>query len=44
MFVFGGESRLNFHGVSRVYAGTSDLLAGGGRINLTLRRVTAVGG
>ncbi len=44
VFVFGGESRLNFHGVSRVYAGTSDLLAGGGRINLTLRRVTAVGG
>ena len=42
--VLGGESRLAFHGVDRIYAGTSDLLNGwlpeGGRINLTLRRVT----
>ncbi len=44
VFVFGGESRLNFHGISRVYAETSDLLVGGGRLNLTLRRVTAVAG
>lgn len=40
----GGESRLAFHGVDRIYPGTSTLLAGwfpeGGRINLTLRRVT----
>jgi DNA oxidative demethylase len=36
----GGPSRLCFHGVDRVYAGTSDLLPRGGRINLTLRRVT----
>jgi DNA oxidative demethylase len=39
-FVFGGASRLVFHGVDRIYPGTSTLLAGGGRINLTMRRVT----
>ncbi len=38
--VLGGASRLAFHGVDRIYAGTSTLLAEGGRINLTLRRVT----
>jgi alkylated DNA repair protein (DNA oxidative demethylase) len=42
--VLGGESRLAFHGVDRIYPGTSNLLAPhfpqGGRINLTLRRVT----
>jgi alkylated DNA repair protein (DNA oxidative demethylase) len=37
--VLGGESRLSFHGVDRIYAGTSTLLKNGGRINLTLRRV-----
>ncbi len=35
----GGESRLAFHGVDRVLSGSSTLLPGGGRINLTLRRV-----
>ncbi len=40
-FVFGGPARLAFHGVDRIYPGTSTLLAKGGRINLTLRRVTA---
>ena len=35
----GGESRLVFHGVDRIYPGTSKLLKNGGRINLTLRRV-----
>jgi DNA oxidative demethylase len=40
LLLFGGPSRLCFHGVDRVYAGTSDLLPRGGRINLTLRRVT----
>lgn len=35
-----GPSRLAFHGVDRVMPGTSTLLAQGGRINLTLRRVT----
>jgi DNA oxidative demethylase len=38
--VFGGLSRLIFHGVDRLVAGSSDLLPEGGRINLTLRRVT----
>lgn len=38
--VFGGGARLSFHGVDRIYPGTSTLLAEGGRINLTLRRVT----
>jgi DNA oxidative demethylase len=40
VLIIGGESRLCFHGVDRIYAGTSDLLPKGGRINLTLRRVT----
>ena len=42
--VLGGESRLAYHGVDRIYPGTSTLIADwfprGGRINLTLRRVT----
>lgn len=38
--VLGGASRLAFHGVDRIIAGTSSLLKDGGRINLTLRRVT----
>ncbi len=38
--VLGGGARLCFHGVDRIYPGTSTLLAGGGRINLTMRRVT----
>ena len=38
--VMGGAARLIFHGVDRIFAGTSALLPGGGRINLTLRRVT----
>ncbi|MDE2445721.1 MAG: alpha-ketoglutarate-dependent dioxygenase AlkB [Alphaproteobacteria bacterium] len=37
--VMGGKSRLCFHGIDRVYSGTSTLLKEGGRINLTLRRV-----
>lgn len=37
--VLGGEGRLAFHGVDRIYPGTSTLLKQGGRINLTLRRV-----
>lgn len=39
--VLGGEGRLAFHGVDRIFPGTSTLLKSGGRINLTLRRVTA---
>ena len=38
-FVFGGPARLVFHGIDRLVAGSSDLVPGGGRINLTLRRV-----
>ncbi len=40
IFVLGGESRLAFHGVDRIIAGSSTLLPEGGRFNLTLRRVT----
>jgi alkylated DNA repair protein (DNA oxidative demethylase) len=40
LLLIGGGSRLCFHGVDRIYAATSDLLPKGGRINLTLRRVT----
>lgn len=40
VIVLGGEARLCFHGVDRIYADTSTLLKNGGRINLTLRRVT----
>jgi DNA oxidative demethylase len=35
-----GPSRLAFHGVDRIIPGSSTLLTSGGRINLTLRRVT----
>jgi alkylated DNA repair protein (DNA oxidative demethylase) len=42
--VLGGAARLAFHGVDRIYPGTStflkDWFPDGGRINLTLRRVT----
>ena len=38
--VLGGEARLAFHGVDRIIPGTSTLLPKGGRLNLTLRRVT----
>jgi alkylated DNA repair protein (DNA oxidative demethylase) len=37
--VLGGEGRLAFHGVDRIYPNTSTLLKNGGRLNLTLRRV-----
>lgn len=39
VLVMGGPARMNFHGVDRVLPGTSTLLNGGGRLNLTLRRV-----
>jgi alkylated DNA repair protein (DNA oxidative demethylase) len=38
--VLGGDARLTFHGVDRIMPGTSTLLPEGGRINLTMRRVT----
>lgn len=40
--VLGGAARRAHHGVDRTIAGSSTLVAGGGRINLTLRRVTRV--
>jgi alkylated DNA repair protein (DNA oxidative demethylase) len=40
VLVMGGASRLCYHGIDRVLSGTSSLLKDGGRINLTLRRVT----
>lgn len=47
VMLLSGETRLAFHGVDKVFGGTSDLLTahanlfpGGGRVNLTLRRVT----
>ena len=36
--VLGGAARLAFHGVDRILNGSSSLVPGGGRINLTLRR------
>jgi alkylated DNA repair protein (DNA oxidative demethylase) len=38
--VLGADARLAFHGVDRIMPGTSTLLPDGGRINLTMRRVT----
>ncbi|MGH6865371.1 MAG: alpha-ketoglutarate-dependent dioxygenase AlkB family protein [Methyloceanibacter sp.] len=40
VFVLGGEDRLAYHGIDRILPGTSGLLSEGGRLNLTLRRVT----
>jgi len=37
----GGPARLAHHGVDRILAGSSRLIPGGGRINLTLRRAQA---
>ena len=45
VLALGGPARLIFHGVEKVFAGTSPLPrlpAGAERINLTLRRVTAL--
>ena len=38
--MFGGPARLAYHGSDRILPGTSTLVPGGGRLNLTLRRVT----
>ena len=38
--ILSGPARLAFHGVDRILPDTSSLLKNGGRINLTLRRVT----
>ena len=39
LVAFGGPARLAFHGIDRVISGTSGIVPGGGRVNLTLRRV-----
>ena len=39
VLVLGGAARLAYHGIDRIAPGTSALLAEGGRLNLTLRRV-----
>lgn len=36
--VLSDQSRLAYHGIERVIAGSSRLIPGGGRLNLTLRR------
>jgi alkylated DNA repair protein (DNA oxidative demethylase) len=41
VIVLGGQARRAYHGVDRIYPDSSTLIPGGGRINLTLRRVTA---
>ena len=41
--VLAGPARLWFHGVDRILPGSSRLIPGGGRINLTLRRARAGG-
>ena len=40
--VLSGEARLWLHGVDRILPGSSRLIPGGGRINLTLRRARAL--
>lgn len=40
VLILGGPSRMRFHGVDRIVPGSSQLVEGGGRLNLTLRRVT----
>jgi DNA oxidative demethylase len=37
--VFGDEDRLNYHGIKKIFPGTSNLIPNGGRFNLTLRQV-----
>jgi alkylated DNA repair protein (DNA oxidative demethylase) len=43
VLLFGGPARLAYHGIDRVMPGSSTLLPQGGRLNLTLRRVTQPG-
>jgi alkylated DNA repair protein (DNA oxidative demethylase) len=41
--VLAGAARLSFHGVDRIIPGSSRLLSGGGRLNLTVRRAAPTG-
>ncbi len=43
VMLLSGKARLAFHGIDRLKPGTSLLVPGGGRINLTLRRVSRAG-
>jgi alkylated DNA repair protein (DNA oxidative demethylase) len=38
--LLAGPARLAFHGIDRVVAGSSSLVPGGGRLNLTLRKAS----
>ena len=40
VIAFGGPARLAYHGIDRIKSGTSRLLSEGGRLSLTLRRVS----
>jgi alkylated DNA repair protein (DNA oxidative demethylase) len=40
VLTFGGVARMAYHGIDKVIAGSSTTVPGGGRINLTLRRVS----
>ena len=40
VLLLDGPARLAYHGIDRIKQGSSDLLDGGGRLNLTLRVVT----
>lgn len=40
VIAFGGRARLAYHGIDRIRPGTSRLIPGGGRLSLTLRRVS----
>ncbi|MEI9997039.1 MAG: alpha-ketoglutarate-dependent dioxygenase AlkB [Rhizomicrobium sp.] len=42
VLVFGGPARRMFHGIDRILSGSSTLIPGGGRINLTLRRIAQI--
>ncbi len=44
VLVFGGPARFAYHGIARIYPGSSALVPGGGRINLTARRVRVPAG
>lgn len=43
VIAFGGVARLAYHGIDRIKPGSSRLVPGGGRLSLTLRRVSAPG-
>lgn len=40
VFVFGGDSRLRYHGVRKIYPGTGPFAEPPGRISLTFRKAT----